>query len=138
MLHTDLVSSGIYSSGDMVLDGRANCVAGAQVIIYNWAYATEQTWRIKRQENGTYKLSPARNLNLALSIENSSTSSNARVVLASIGNSAFQEWYLEPVPEQIFKFRNKANGLYMTVESSLNVSGQQIKLKEEYQSSNSQ
>lgn len=138
VLHTDLVSSGIYSSGDMVLDGRANCVAGAQVIIYNWAYATEQTWRIKRQENGTYKLSPARNLNLALSIENSSTSSNARVVLASIGNSAFQEWYLEPVPEQIFKFRNKANGLYMTVESSLNVSGQQIKLKEEYQSSNSQ
>lgn len=65
VLHTDLVSSGIYSSGDMVLDGRANCVAGAQVIIYNWAYATEQTWRIKRQENGTYKLSPARNLNLA-------------------------------------------------------------------------
>lgn len=138
VLHTDLVSAGIYSSGDMVLDGRANCVAGAQAIIYNWAYATEQTWRIKRQENETYKLSPARNLNLALSIENSSTSSNARVVLASIGNSAFQEWYLKPVPEQIFKFRNKANGLYMTVESSLNVSGQQIKLKEEYQSSNSQ
>lgn len=138
VLHTDLVSADIYSSGDMVLDGRANCVAGAQVIIYEWAYASEQTWRIKRQENGTYKLSPARNLNLALSIENSSTASNAKVKLASIANSAFQEWYLEPVPEQIYKFRNKANGLYMTVERSLNASGQQIKLKEEYPSSNSQ
>lgn len=31
VLHTDLVSADIYSSGDMVLDGRANCVAGAQV-----------------------------------------------------------------------------------------------------------
>lgn len=50
VLHTDLVSADIYSSGDMVLDGRANCVAGAQVIIYEWAYASEQTWRIKRQE----------------------------------------------------------------------------------------
>ena len=87
----------VGASGRMVLDGRSNCVAGAQVILYEYdAGCTEQQWRIRINSNGTFCLSPRRNLSLNLAVENSSKASNARLKLAKADASApGQQWYID-------------------------------------------
>lgn len=74
----------VGASGKMVMDGRKNCVAGAQVILYKYvAGAGEQLWVVRKNTNGTYCLSPQRNTSLNLAVEGGSLTSNAKVKLAA-------------------------------------------------------
>lgn len=82
----------------MVMDGRSNCVSGAQVILYKFVYeAPEQIWHVKKNSNGTFSLSPKKNVYLNLTVEGGSIANNAKVKLASRDyDSPSQQWCLEP------------------------------------------
>ena len=46
----------------MVMDGRSNCVAGAQVVLYEQVTCDEQQWQIRKNANGSYCLSPKKDV----------------------------------------------------------------------------
>ena len=121
-----------YASGTMVVDGRLNCSNGAQVILYPYdENATEQHWRLIQNSDGSYYLSPMRNLNLNMSIEGGSTSNNAKVKLATANaNDDSQKWYFERVDEasgvvtyQKYYLRNKYSGKYLDLQSNGTTNG---------------
>ena len=108
----------------MVMDGRSNCVAGAQVILYpRVSEAPEQDWYFRRNDDGTYCISPKKNVYLNLAVEGSSTSNNAKVKLEARASSDNQKWYLEPVSAADFQpkymFPDPENGVtpYRNVSS---------------------
>lgn len=81
-----------------VMDGRSNCVAGAQVILYDDLNASEQRWHIRKNDNGTFSFSPKKNVYLNMGVEGASEASNAKVKLADRDFKApEQQWCLEPV-----------------------------------------
>lgn len=86
------------ASGTMVMDGRSNCVAGAQVILYTYNSSyTEQQWKIESNTDGSYCISPMKNTSLNLTIENGSTASHAKAKLAVKNSSDLsQRWFIEP------------------------------------------
>lgn len=110
----------------MVMDGRSNCVAGAQVVLYEQVTCDEQQWQIRKNANGSYCLSPKKNLNLNLAVENASTASNAKVKLAAKNDSAkSQQWFIEEVPvadginnDTVYYVRNKNSGKYLDLQGS--------------------
>jgi len=89
----------VGASGKMVMDGRKNCVAGAQVVLYeSVSDAPEQRWHLRRNGNGTFSISPKKNVYLNLAVSGGSYASNAKVVLADRNNEdPNQQWCLEPV-----------------------------------------
>ena len=99
----------MLTTNNMVMDGRSNCVNGAQVILYNKvANAPEQEWHLRRNDDdGTYCLSPKKNVYLNLAVEGGSTANNAKVKLEdrsfTYGANNLkifadnQKWYLEPI-----------------------------------------
>jgi len=112
----------VGASGKMVMDGRKNCVAGAQVILYKYvAGAGEQLWVVRKNANGTYCLSPQRNTSLNLAVEGGSLASNAKVKLAAKNDSdASQQWYIEEPIEKmriveygVYYLRNRNSGMYL-------------------------
>ena len=82
----------------MVMDGRSNCVAGAQVILYqDVSGASEQNWHLRKNSNGTFSIAPKKNVYVSLAVSGGSTASNAKVVLANRNDAdPCQQWYLEP------------------------------------------
>ncbi len=127
-LETTLVGA----SGRMVMDGRSNCVAGAQVILYQYVTdAPEQLWFIRQNSNGTYCLSPKKNLSLNLAIEGGSHSSNAKVKLANKNDAdPSQQWYLEEPAEAVslldytqYYLRNVYSGMYLDLEGNGTING---------------
>lgn len=127
-LETTLVGA----SGRMVMDGRSNCVAGAQVILYQYVSdAPEQLWFIRQNSNGTYCLSPKKNLSLNLSIEGGSHSSNAKVKLANKNDAdPSQQWYLEEPVEAVslldytqYYLRNVYSGMYLDLQGNGTTNG---------------
>ena len=88
----------VGASGRMVMDGRKNCVAGAQVVLYeSVSDAPEQRWHLRRNGNGTFSISPKKNVYLNLAVSGGSSASNAKVVLADRNNEdPNQQWCLEP------------------------------------------
>ena len=117
----------VGAAGRMVLDGRSNCVAGAQVILYEYdAGCTEQQWLIRINSNGTYCLSPRRNLSLNLAVEGGSTASNAKLKLAKADASApSQQWYIDQPSDAnsvasygIYNIRNKKSGKYLDLQGN--------------------
>lgn len=113
----------------MVMDGRSNCVAGAQVILYpRVSEAPEQDWYFRRNDDGTYCISPKKNVYLNLAVEGSSTSNNAKVKLEARASSDNQKWYLEPVSAADFQpkymFPDPENGVtpYRNVSSGYKTS----------------
>ena len=81
------------------MDGRAACVAGAQVILYDYSSQyTEQLWKITKNSDGTFSLTPKKNLNLRLAVENGSLANNAKVKLATAANVNSQKWVFEAAP----------------------------------------
>ena len=110
----------------MVMDGRSNCVAGAQVVLYEQVTCDEQQWQIRKNANGSYCLSPKKNLNLNLAVENASTASNAKVKLAAKNDSAkSQQWFIEEVPvadginnDTVYYVRNKNSGKYLDLQGN--------------------
>lgn len=93
-LETTLVGA----SGRMVMDGRSNCVAGAQVILYQeTSNSPEQRWHLRRNSNGTFSIAPKKNVYLNLAVDPPSTESHAKVKLANRNDSdPSQQWCLEP------------------------------------------
>ena len=87
----------------MMLDGRSNCVAGAQVVIYDQTsyygeLASSLQWRIVKLSNGSYQFIPKRNTGVALSVSGTSASNNPAVKLAvKNASSSSQQWALEKV-----------------------------------------
>lgn len=81
----------------MLLDGRATCTPGAQVIIYDETPCPEQLWRIELtgDEGIEYRLSPMRNPNLYLSVEDPSSGNHAKVKLETTTQHSQQKWVLE-------------------------------------------
>ena len=113
----------------MVMDGRSNCVAGAQVILYpRVSEAPEQDWYFRRNDDGTYCISPKKHVYLNLAVEGSSTSNNAKVKLEARASSDNQKWYLEPVSAADFQpkymFPDPENGVtpYRNVSSGYKTS----------------
>ncbi|MCI8332664.1 MAG: peptidoglycan DD-metalloendopeptidase family protein [Clostridiales bacterium] len=111
----------------MVLDGRSNCVEGAQVIIYEYdASCTEQQWQVKVNSNGTFCLSPRRNPSLNLAVEGGSTASNARLKLVKANASAAsQQWYIDRPSDansirnlSVYNIRNKKSGKYLDLQGN--------------------
>lgn len=93
------------ATGTKVMDGRSNCVAGAQVILYDLVGADEQYWHFRKNEDGTYYITPSKNIYLNLAITGNSTENNAVVSLAgSTYNQESQIWCLEPVEMSTYDF----------------------------------
>lgn len=122
----------VGASGRMVMDGRKNCVAGAQVILYQYvAGAEEQLWFVQKNANGTYCLSPKKNTSLNLAVEGGSLTSNAKVKLAAKnGSDASQQWYIEEPVETMnlvdygtYYLRNKNSGLYLDLQGNGTTNG---------------
>lgn len=88
---------------NMMLDARNDCVAGAQVVIYDQTtyygeLANSLQWRIVRQTNGSYQFIPKRNTGVALSVSGTSSTNNPSVKLAvKNASSSSQQWTLEKV-----------------------------------------
>ncbi|GEM_PF-797132 len=119
------------SGSSMVMDGRSNCVAGAQVILYEYVIAPEQLWFISRNSNGTYTLSPKKNMSLNLAVEGGSTASNAKVKLALKNDlDPSQQWYIEK-PVDVMKIwdygeyylRNAHSGMYLDLQRNGTTNG---------------
>lgn len=100
------LGNGYYSIRTMLsntvkmLDGRSNCVAGAQVIIYDYTthygeLASSLQWRIVRQTNGSYQFFPKRNSELALSVSGTTSTNNPAVKLDYASSASIQQWGLE-------------------------------------------
>ncbi|MCI8590368.1 MAG: peptidoglycan DD-metalloendopeptidase family protein [Clostridiales bacterium] len=111
----------------MVLDGRSNCVEGAQVILYEYdASCTEQQWQVKTNSNGTFCLSPRRNPSLNLAVESGSAASNARLKLAKANaGAASQQWYIDRPSDaasiripSLYNIRNKKSGKYLDLQGN--------------------
>ena len=90
----------MLSSTVKMLDGRSNCVAGAQVVIYDYTtyygeLANSLQWRIVRQTNGNYQFFPKRNSELALSVSGTTSTSNPAVKLDYASSASIQQWGLE-------------------------------------------
>ena len=103
------------------MDGSPNCVAGAQVILNENDGTTEQYWYFRRNDDGSYWISPSKNVYLNLAVENSSTANNAKLKLESRSTADNQKGYLEPVDEANFYFRymfaNANENSYITLGS---------------------
>lgn len=115
------ISTTEASGGTMVMDGSPNCVAGAQVILNENDGTTEQYWYFRRNDDGSYWISPSKNVYLNLAVENSSTANNAKLKLESRSTGDNQKWYLGPVDEANFYFRymftNANENSYITLGS---------------------
>ena len=86
----------VAASKNMVLDARSNCVAGAQVVIWEYdSIYVEHLWRILPQSNGSYKLVPKKNVALSLSVENPGNGNNAKVKLENHNSTSQQTWFIE-------------------------------------------
>lgn len=116
----------------MVMDGRSNCVAGAQVILYEYSSSyEEQLWEIRKNSNGTYSLSPKKNLSLNLAIENASLNNNAKAKLEVRDDSAENQQFIienqqramNILSGQVFYLRNKNSGKYLDLQGNGTVNG---------------
>ena len=101
-----VIQSNLSSSTAMkVMDGRSNCVAGAQVILYDFVGGDEQYWHFRKNEDGTYYISPLKNVYLNLTVEGGSLANNAKVKLAARdANDDAQKWILEPVSKSDYNW----------------------------------
>ncbi|MCI9450032.1 MAG: peptidoglycan DD-metalloendopeptidase family protein [Clostridiales bacterium] len=122
----------IGASGTMVMDGRSNCVAGAQVILYQYdSTCSEQRWEIRQNSNGTYCLSPKKNLSLNLAVENWSWGNNAKVKLEAKNDNMFnQQFYIEDqeramniLGNEVYYLRNVNSGKYLDLQNNGTTNG---------------
>lgn len=127
-LETTLVGA----SGTMVMDGRSNCVAGAQVVLYQYdSTCSEQRWEIRQNSNGTYCLSPKKNLSLNLAVENWSYGNNAKVKLEAKNDNMFnQQFYIEDqeramniLGNEVYYLRNVNSGKYLDLQNNGTTNG---------------
>jgi len=122
-LQTTLIGAG----GTMVMDGRSNCVAGAQVILYQFdTSCEEQYWEIRKNSNGTYSLSPKKNLSLNLAIEGASLDNNAKAKLETRNDSAENQQFIienqqramNILSGQVFYLRNYNSEKYLNLQEN--------------------
>ena len=95
-------------------------VSGANVQLYDLNYTWAQTWHIERNSEGIYKISPALDTNLSLSVFQESFSSNSNVELYTDSGDIKQQWLIKDDGNGEYNIISRFNNDYLSFDSYLN------------------